>query len=61
MSYYNTSERVNIKQNHPNYILSSSKSNLFKKGYLEKVLNPPNIDPTKPRTVKVTYKVKGCK
>jgi len=58
---WTTTQKTNTFQNRPDYILPLSKSNLFRKGYFEKVLNPPNIDPTKPRTVTVICKQPNCK
>ena len=60
MSYYTTSEKTNIFQNSQDYILPLSKSNLFRKGYFIKILNPPNTDITKPRTVLVTCTQPNC-
>ena len=57
---YSTSKRTNIFQNSLNYKLPLSKSNLFRKGYFEKTLNPPQEDLTKPRIVTVTCKFSGC-
>jgi hypothetical protein len=37
---YTTSKKTNIQQNNPNYTLLSTKSALFNKGFLRKVLNP---------------------
>jgi len=39
--------------NNPEYTLPFTKSALFNKGFLRKVLNPPQEDNTKPRTVNV--------
>ena len=58
---YNTFKKINIEQNQSNYILLISKSYLFKKGYLEKVLNPLNKDVAKLKIVRVLCKVKGYK
>ena len=38
---YTTSKKRNIQQNSIEYTLPNTRSNLFNKGYLKKVLNPP--------------------
>ena len=58
---YTTSEKTNIFQNSLEYKLPLSKSNLFRKGYFEKILNPPQEDPIKPRTVTISCKFNGCR
>ena len=58
---YTTSEKTNIFQNSLEYKLPLSKSNLFRKGYFEKILNPPQEDSTKPRTVTITCKYPSCR
>ena len=37
---YTTSKKTNIQQNNIEYTLLNTKSSLFNKGYLKKVLNP---------------------
>ncbi len=60
MSYI-TSQKTNIEQNSSDFILPANKNSLFKRGLLKKELNPPQEDPTKPRTVTVYCTYKGCK
>jgi hypothetical protein len=53
---------INIKQNQPDFSLNiNESSNIFKKGLLEKILDPIKEDITLPRTVTVKCLAKNCK
>ena len=56
-----TSEKTNLFQNEPNFILSENQPIIFKRGYFTKVLDPSQEDKTKPRTVTIKCLQKNCK
>lgn len=58
---WKTTEAVNKAQNSPDFeILIDDLPPIFKKGLYSKTLDPPNPEPTLPRTVTVKCLHKSC-
>ena len=58
MSYL-TTQNTNIAQNQEDFQLPKQPP-IFLKGLFTKTLDPIQADPTKPRTITVTYTFKNC-
>jgi hypothetical protein len=54
--------KTNLAQNQPDFKLKplDEQPYLFKKGYLEKILNPIQEDPEEARTCTIKCLVRGC-